>query len=100
MSNTTLLDAANGLIRVGQASSYNRAIEVAKQVPQGQPGFDMAQKSINKWSEKILNIAKNRANQGDFKAAIETAALVPEVSAPYEEAQEAIEKWQVKKIKN
>lgn len=100
MSNTTLLDAANALITPGQASSYNRAIEVAKQVPQGQPGSDMAQKSINKWSEKILNIAKNRATQGDFKAAIETAVLVPEVSAPYEEAQEAIEKWQVRKIKN
>jgi Caspase domain len=100
MSNTTLLDAANGLISPGQASSYNRAIEVAKQVPQGQPGFDMAQKSINKWSEKILDIAKKRATQGDFKAAIETAVLVPEVSAPYEEAQEAIEKWRVRKIKN
>ncbi|MEI2581798.1 hypothetical protein V5G28_024420 [Scytonema sp. PRP1] len=46
VSNTTLIDAAVGLIRSGQASSYNRAIEVAKKVPQGEPGFDVAEKSI------------------------------------------------------
>ncbi|MBH8576462.1 caspase family protein [Nostocaceae cyanobacterium CENA369] len=100
LGNRTLLDAANRLIEPGQASTYNRAIEVAKRVPQGQPGFDMAQKSIKNWSEKILDIAKSRADQGNFTAAIETAALVPEVTAVYEDAQEAIQKWQARKIKN
>ena len=66
VANKTLLDAANALIKPGQASTYNRAIEVAKKVPQGQPGFDLAQKSINNWSEKILDIAKSRADQGDL----------------------------------
>jgi hypothetical protein len=96
VSNTTVLDAANGLIQHGQASTYNRAIEVAKKVSPGQPGFDEAQKSMNKWSEIILSLAKRRAARGEFKAAIETALLVPEVTAPYEEAQEAIQKWQKK----
>ncbi|BAZ53025.1 peptidase C14 caspase catalytic subunit p20 [Nostoc sp. NIES-4103] len=96
LANRTLLDAANALIKPGQASTYNRAIEVAKRVPQGQPGFDLAQKSINNWSEKILDIAKNRADQGDLTAAIETATLIPEVTAVYEDAQEAIQKWQKK----
>ncbi|MBH8565326.1 caspase family protein [Nostoc sp. CENA67] len=96
LANRTLLDAANALIKPGQASTYNRAIEVAKKVPQGQPGFDLAQKSINNWSEKILDIAKNRADQGDLTAAIETATLIPEVTAVYEDAQEAIQKWQKK----
>ncbi|MBW4559569.1 MAG: caspase family protein [Mojavia pulchra JT2-VF2] len=100
VSNTTLLDAANALIQPRQASTYNRAIEVAKKVPPGQPGFDMAQKSINKWSEKILDLAKSRAGQGELNAAIETAALVPEMTSAYEDAQEAIQKWQVKRIKN
>ncbi|AFY35192.1 caspase family protein [Calothrix sp. PCC 7507] len=99
VSNRTLLDAANGLIKPGQASTYNRAIEVAKKVPPGQPGFDMAQKSINKWSERILDIAKTRASQGDLNAAIETAALIPESTAAYEDTQEAIQKWQVRRIK-
>jgi hypothetical protein len=96
VSNQTLLDAANGLIKSGQASTYNRAIEVAKKVPAGQPGFDIAQKSINKWSEKILDLAKRRAAEGDSNAAIATAALVPEETGAYEDAQDAIQKWQKK----
>ncbi|BAY12676.1 caspase family protein [Calothrix sp. NIES-2098] len=100
VSNKTVLDAANALIKPGQASTYNRAIEVAKKVPPGQPGFDTAQKSINKWSEKILDLAKNRAVQGELNTAVETAALVPEMTSAYEDAQEAIQKWQVRRIKN
>ncbi|MBW4423851.1 MAG: caspase family protein [Nostoc desertorum CM1-VF14] len=96
VSNKTLLDAANALIKSGQASTYNRAIEVAKKVSPGQPGFDTAQKSINKWSEKILDLAKRRAAQGERNTAIATAALVPEETAAYEDAQDAIQKWQKK----
>ncbi|MEH2353507.1 caspase family protein [Nostoc sp.] len=96
VSNKTLLDAANALIKPEQASTYNRAIEVAKKVPADQPGFDTAQKSINKWSEKILDLAKRRAAEGERNAAIATAALVPEETAAYEDAQDAIQKWQKK----
>ncbi|MEH2462698.1 caspase family protein [Nostoc sp.] len=96
VTNKTLLDAANALIKSEQASTYNRAIEVAKKVPSDQPGFDTAQKSINKWSEKIFDLAKRRAAEGDSNAAIATAALVPEETATYEDAQDAIQKWQKK----
>ncbi|WP_138498035.1 caspase domain-containing protein [Nostoc sp. PA-18-2419] len=96
VSNKTLLDAANALIKSGQASTYNRAIEVAKKVPADQPGFDTAQKSINNWSEKILDLAKRRAAVGELNTAIETATLVPEETASYEDAQDAIQKWQKK----
>ncbi|MEH2030884.1 MAG: caspase family protein [Nostoc sp.] len=96
VSNKTLLDAANALIKPEQASTYNRAIEVAKKVPADQPGFDTAQKSIDKWSEKILDLAKRRAAEGERNAAIATAALVPEETAAYEDAQDAIQKWQKK----
>ncbi|MEH2231962.1 MAG: caspase family protein [Nostoc sp.] len=96
VSNKTLLDAANALIKPEQASTYNRAIEVAKKVPADQPGFDAAQKSINKWSEKILDLAKRRAAEGERNAAIATAALVPEETGAYEDAQDAIQKWQKK----
>lgn len=99
VSNKTLLDAANGLIKPEQASTYNRAIEVARRVPPGQPGFDMAQKSISKWSEKILELAKTRASQGDLNAAVETANLIPDVTSVYEDAQEAIAKWQARRLK-
>ncbi|MFM9156563.1 MAG: peptidase C14, partial [Dolichospermum sp.] len=50
VSNKTLLDAATALIIPEQASSYNRAIVVAKKIPREQPGFETAQKSINQWS--------------------------------------------------
>jgi hypothetical protein len=96
ISNQTLLDAANALIRPGQASTYNRAIEVAKKVPPGQPGFEIAQTSIHQWSEQILELAKTRAAQGELSAAIETAALVPNLTAAYEDAQDAIQKWRSK----
>lgn len=96
VNNQTILDAAQGLIQPGQASTYNRAISVAKQVPPGQPGFDFAQQSMNKWSEEILELAKARAEQGDFTTAIETASLIPELTVAYEDAQDAIQKWQSK----
>jgi hypothetical protein len=94
VSNMTLIDAAVALIRFEQASSYNRAIELAKKVPQGEPGFDIAQKSIDTWSENILRLAKKRAARKDFKAAIATATLVPEGTSPYKEAQNVIALWQ------
>ncbi|MEA5566322.1 caspase family protein [Anabaena sp. UHCC 0399] len=100
LANTTLLEAAQALIKSGQASTYNRAIEVAKKVPKGQPGYYLAKKSINQWSENILDLAKSRAEQGNFPAAIETATLVPEVTSVHEDAQEAIQKWQARKTKN
>jgi hypothetical protein len=97
VANTTLLDAANGLIQPGQASTYNRAIEVAKKVSPGEPGSDQARKSINKWSEIILQLAMRRASRGETKAAIATASLVPEGTSAYNKAQQAIEKWQNRK---
>ncbi len=100
VSNQTLLEAAKALIIPEQASTYNRAIEVAKKIQKGQPGFEIAQVSINQWSEKILDLAKSRAAQGDFQTAIATAALVPEVTIAYEDAQDAIQKWQLQEKKN
>ncbi|MDF5730181.1 MAG: caspase family protein [Rhizonema sp. PD38] len=96
VSNQTVLDAANALIQPQQASTYNRAIEVAKKVAPDEPGFDDAQKSIDQWSQKILNLANRRANHGEFKAAIETATLVPEGTTAYKQAREATQKWQNK----
>ena len=97
ISNQTLLDAANALIKPDQASTYNRAIEVAKQIPASEPGFTKAQKSINQWSEKILKIAYARASKGNLKDAIAAAYLVPENTATHKKAQAAINKWQSQK---
>ena len=94
LSNKTLLEAAQSLIQPSQASSYNRAIEVAKRIPQSQAGFAMAQKSIDKWSLEILKLAKIRANKKQFSSAIATATLAPEGTAAYAEAHQLIKQWQ------
>ncbi|OKH48564.1 peptidase C14 [Calothrix sp. HK-06] len=93
VSNKTVVEAATGLVKPGQASSYNRAIEVAKKVPKGEPGFDAAQKSIDKWSKEILNLARKRAANGDRQAAVSTATLVPQGTPAYSAAQRAIQQW-------
>ncbi|MEB3216776.1 MAG: caspase family protein [Nostocales cyanobacterium 94392] len=100
LSNKTLLEAAQALIRPEQASTYNRAIEVAKRIPQSQPGFPMAQESINQWSREIIRLAKNRADNQQFSSAIATATLAPEDTAAYAEAQELIQQWQQKMQSN
>lgn len=97
ISNQTLLDAANALIKPEQASTYNRAIEVAKQIPTSEPGFTQAQKSIDRWSEKILKIAYARASKGNLKTAIAAANLVPENTNTHSKARAAIKKWQSQK---
>jgi Caspase domain len=93
VSNKTVVEAATALIKPGQASSYNRAIEVAKKVSKGEPGFDIAQKSIDKWSKEILNLARKRAASGDRRAAVSTATLVPHGTPVYGAAQRAIQQW-------
>ena len=94
LSNKTLLEAAQALIKPNQASSYNRAIEVAKKVSISEPGYDVAQESIDKWSLEILQLAKNRANNKQYSSAIATATLAPEDTAAYAEAQKLIKQWQ------
>jgi uncharacterized caspase-like protein len=94
LSNKTLLEAAQALIKPSQASSYNRAIEVAKRVPSSEAGYDMAQASIDKWSLEILQLAKSRANNKQYTSGITTATLTPEGTAAYAEAQKLIKQWQ------
>ncbi|MEO1428715.1 MAG: caspase family protein [Cyanobacteria bacterium J06633_8] len=93
-SNKTLLEAAQNLIKPSQASTYTKAIDVAKKVPPSQPGYAAAQESINQWSQEILQIAKNRANKKQYSSAIATATLAPEGTVAYAEAQKLIKKWQ------
>jgi hypothetical protein len=93
-TNKNILQAAKKLIVIGQASSYSRAITAAAKVPPNQPVYSQAQKSINKWSQKIYLIAQSRALEGELQNAIATAALVPQNTPAYSKAQKAIAKWQ------
>jgi hypothetical protein len=70
---------------------------MAKKIPPGQPEFDLAQAAINDWSDQILQLAKNYADQGELSQAIETASLVPPQTSAFEDAQDAIQKWRRQK---
>jgi CNT family concentrative nucleoside transporter len=92
--NKTVLQKAQALLKNGEASSYNRAIALARQVPSGQPKYPEAKQLIGTWSQNILDIAKKRATGGNVKNAIATANLVPQGTPAYSAATEAIATWQ------
>jgi tetratricopeptide (TPR) repeat protein len=92
-TNQNILQQARNAIRRNQASSYNRAIAIARQIPADQPLHNEAQQLVGEWSQAILDLARSRANQGQLNSAIQTAALVPANTPTHGAAQEAIASW-------
>jgi Caspase domain len=93
-SSQTILAEAQALTRPSSASDASKAISLARKVPQDDPLYGQAQQDIDRWSRNILDIAKQRAQQKQFKQAIFTAQLVPRDRAQtYAEAQKAIAQW-------
>ncbi|MGB3208595.1 MAG: hypothetical protein WBB28_26710 [Crinalium sp.] len=93
-TNKIILQAAKKLIVPGQASSYNRAVTAAAQIPPNQPVYAQAQESIKQWSQQIYLMAQSRALEGELQSAIATATLVPQNTPTYSKAQKAIALWQ------
>jgi hypothetical protein len=94
--NEALLTAAKALIEPGQASSYNKAIDKAREVLPDMPGHEEARRLIANWSDTIFNIALLRAERGNFSEAIRAAELVPPATPAYDRAQKAIADWKIK----
>ncbi|MGB3534565.1 MAG: caspase family protein [Microcoleaceae cyanobacterium] len=94
--NQAILKVAQGRIKPGQASSYSNAINEARKIAAGQPGYPAAQTQINQWSQEIFKIANARAEKNQFENAIKAASLVPEESSTYDAAQKAIAEWKTK----
>lgn len=93
-NNRAILQKAASQIQGGQASSYNRAIDMVRVIPATQPGFAAARDQINLWSQEILKLAQARAANKQLAAAIQTASLVPPGTAAHASAQQAIAQWQ------
>jgi hypothetical protein len=93
-ANQVLIAQAKALINPSQASTYNQAIALLRQIPPEHPGYLEARQFINNWSQKIYFLAISRAAKGNIKQAIETAKLIPLDSPLYEDVQRAIAKWQ------
>jgi hypothetical protein len=92
-SNQNLIEVAKTLIQPTQASSYNLAIAVLRQIPCDNRDYQTAQELIRKWSKQIYLIAHSRAAREDFQGAIAAAVLVPKDAADYQKATEAIFDW-------
>lgn len=89
-----LLEQADNSVRLGDASSYVQAIAKLRQIKAGQPFYAEARARIEWWSQRIWEIASDRARNGQMNLAIQTASLVPEDSAVYPQVQKALKQWQ------
>ena len=87
-----------------QASPFNRAIRQARKVELNSSFYTQAQEDIDRWSETILDIAKGRADEGDFNGAIAAAELVPQNHSSTkliaQEATESLKNWQLRARQN
>lgn len=93
-SSQSLLTEARSLTKPSSASDANKAIELARRIPQTDPLYPQAQEDIERWSRNILDIARQRAKQGQLRQAIAAAQLVPKDRPQvYAEAQKAIAQW-------
>ncbi len=96
-ANLQKIQSARRALRPNQPQTYRQAIDLAKQVPPGQPAADLAKELINSWSQEILQMAQIRATAGDLDGAIAAANLVPQDTLAHPAAQTAIQNWQKRK---
>ncbi len=93
-----LPDSNRIYLKNNQASTFNRAINQAKEIQPDSPFFQQAQADIARWSKVILDIAYGRASEGDLSGAIAAAKLTPQNDSSTkliaQKATEAVQIWQ------
>lgn len=90
-----ILAKARTYIQANQASGFSQAIAEASKIPPGAPLYAEAQADIVRWGQVILDIARGRANQGEFGNAIAAAQLItPAQTTVHPDAQQQIAQWQ------
>jgi hypothetical protein len=94
--NQEIISSAQKLPRNGQASSYSRAINKLKAIQSQAPYYERAQQLRQRWSAKIWQIARSRAEKQQYQSAIQAAVLVPEDASNYETVKKAIASWREK----
>ncbi|HEY9640400.1 MAG TPA: caspase family protein [Coleofasciculaceae cyanobacterium] len=87
-------DRRNGSSTPTAANNYSAAIASAQLVPNDNPQiYAQAQQAIAQWSQLILALANERAQENNYDLAIKAAELIPQNAPSYAEAQEAIAQW-------
>lgn len=91
-------------LKGSQASPFNRAISKSREISSNSPFYSQAQTDINRWSRIILDIARGRADEGDFAGAISAANLIPQnhpaTKVVAQQAIAAMKDWQQKSNDN
>lgn len=93
-STQAILQNARLQVMSDQATPYRNAIDAAIQIPTTDPLYAEAQQEIANWSQRIFDIAQQRATQQQWDIAIMAAALVPEGDRKlHPQAQALITEW-------
>lgn len=88
------LAEARSFLKLNQASPYSKAIETASLIPIGHPEYQEAQREITRWSQRILEIADERAQQNQYDTAVLASILVPTSQGElYAQAQSKLAQW-------
>ncbi|MBD2100066.1 hypothetical protein [Leptolyngbya sp. FACHB-261] len=82
------------LAQDGSAAQLIKAIDLAKQVPSSSPLKAEASQSLERWSRRLLELADEKAEQGDLKGAIGLVDRIPSSVEVRASADEAKALWQ------
>ncbi|MGI0484693.1 hypothetical protein ACN4EK_04590 [Pantanalinema rosaneae CENA516] len=88
------LYCAQEAARSGDLPQLLAGLKFLEQWTPDHPLHKEAQKSIDEWSEAILQIAQQRIEQSDLKGAVDLAKQIPKSSPIYQDAQTVIAQWQ------
>ncbi|WP_416672305.1 caspase family protein [Egbenema bharatensis] len=75
------------------ADNYRTAIRTVRLIPPDAPVYNQGQAAIAQWSQRLFELANDRAIEGKYDVAVYVAELIPSDAPVYPEAQEAIEAW-------
>ncbi len=93
-SDSLRLHCARLMVQDGGLPELLRALEIAKQVAATSPLRSEAKQGIESWSERLLDLATQRARQGNLLGAIDLLAHIPAGTPVRAKANEARDLWQ------
>jgi hypothetical protein len=88
------LYCAQEAARSGELPKLLAGMKTLEQWTPDNPLYGEAQRLMGEWSNAILNNARRKMEQNDYKGAVELAKQIPKSSPSYAEAQTTIAEWQ------
>ena len=80
-------------IELAEQNKFPEAIALAFQIPSDRKAYSQAHQLISEWSEKILQIASDRYQEGNLKEATALVESVPTNSPSAAKAKSMIQQW-------